>query len=181
MNTLIFLRFESIDNESVVSALQFTGMHRTETERADRNVMGLFTIGGSLKTIMKTGTIAINTVFNQFDGRIEPRDEPYNFYVFKGKHLLNFSADYKKTYKNIHAFGETAMSDNGGLATVNGVIMGLDRRISLAAQHRHYSRDYQVLQGAGFGEYTGTNNDRDPVLLNVGSSSPNAVRIEQVP
>ena len=147
-----FLRFESIDNESVVSALQFTGMHRTETERADRNVMGLFTIGGSLKTIMKTGTIAINTVFNQFDGRIEPRDEPYNFYAFKGKRLLNFSTDYKKTYKNIHAFGETAMSGNGGWATLNGLLIGLDKRLSISILQRFFSLKYQTLQAQPFAE-----------------------------
>ena len=29
--------------------------------------------------------------------------------------------------------------------------------------------------------YTGSSNDRDPILLNVGSTTPNSTRIEQLP
>lgn len=146
------LRIDSFDTESVVSALQFTGMHRTKTEEADRNAIGLFTVGGSIKKTMKTGSLALNTVFNQFDGRIEPRDEPYNFYAFRGKRLLNVSADYKKTYKNFHAFGETAMSGNGGFATLNGLLIGLDKRLSISILQRYFSLNYQTLQAQPFSE-----------------------------
>ncbi len=143
---------DTLDNEAIFSALQVTGMHRTATERADRNAIGLFTVGGSLKKTMKTGSIALNTVFNHFDGRLEPRDEPYNQYAFKGKSLLNISTDYKKTYKNFHAFGETAMSNNGGFATLNGLLIGLDKRLSISILQRFFSLKYQTLQAQPFSE-----------------------------
>ena len=30
-------------------------------------------------------------------------------------------------------------------------------------------------------KYTGSGNDRDPILVNVGSTTPNNVRVEQLP
>ncbi len=143
---------DTVANELIFSSLQGTGLHRTNTERADQNLLGLFTIGGSVKRTFKTGSISLNTVFNQFDGHLEPRDEPYNIYVFRGKSLLNISTDYKKTYKNFHAFGETAMSHNGGIATLNGLLMGLDKRLSISILQRYFSLKYQTLQAQPFAE-----------------------------
>lgn len=143
---------DTVANELIFSSLQVTGLHRTHTERIDQNLLGLFTVGGSVKRTFKTGSIALNTVFNQFDGRLEPREEPYNVYVFKGKSLLNFSTDYKKTYKNFHLFGETAMSDNRGIATLNGLLIGLDKQLSISILQRYFSLKYQTLQAQPFAE-----------------------------
>ncbi len=33
----------------------------------------------------------------------------------------------------------------------------------------------------GVVKYTGTANDRDPIIINLGGTTPNAVRTEQVP
>ena len=143
---------DTIDKELIVSSLQATGLHRTATEQADHNTLSLFTVGGQLKQKLKTGSIGFNAVFNQFDGVIEPRDEPYNLFVFRGKSLLNLSTDYQKTYQNIHLFGETAASGNGGFATLNGLLIGLDKRLSISILQRFFSLKYQTLQAQPFSE-----------------------------
>ncbi len=147
-----FLRIDSLDDEAIFSALQVTGLHRTKTEQSDRRNMGQMTIGGSVKQTIKAGSVAFNAVFNQFDGTIEPRNEPYNLYAFRGKRLFNGSVDYKKTYQNIHFFGETAMSDNGGFATLNGLLIGLDKRLSISLLQRYFSLKHQTLQAQPFAE-----------------------------
>ncbi|MBL7816288.1 MAG: helix-hairpin-helix domain-containing protein [Saprospiraceae bacterium] len=146
------LAIDSTDSEAIVSALQFTGLHRTQTELEDNHVLRQFTVGGRIKRTMKTGSIAVNTVYNQFNGRIEPRDEPYNLYAFRGQNLFNTSFDYKKTYKNIHIFGETALSDNGGYGTVNGLLFGVDKRLSISLLQRFFSLKFQTLQAQPFAE-----------------------------
>lgn len=143
---------DTIEKEHIFSSLQVTGLHRTKTERNDTNFVGLFTIGGSLKKTLKTGSIGFNTVYNHFDGRLEPQNEPYNFYVFRGKNLFNASTDYKKTYQNFHFFGETAVSGNGGFATLNGLLIGLDKRLSISILQRFFSLRYQTLQAQPFAE-----------------------------
>ncbi len=147
------------DNEIPATALGLSGLHRTTAEIFDRNTLQQLTTGGAVSYKGNGFKIGVNGVYNHLSRPILPTFQPYNQFKFKGDRLFNGSVDYSYLWQNFNFFGETAMSDNGGIATVNGVIIGLDRKISLAVQHRHYSRNYQVLQGAGFGEYAGTNNE----------------------
>jgi hypothetical protein len=145
-------RSVNIDNDLIITALQSSGLHRTTNEIDDKNAVNLLTFGGRVLTFFKRGSIAFNTVFNQFDKKIEPRDEPYNLFVFKGKTLLNLSTDYKYTVKNFHFFGETAVSDNGGYGTLNGLLLGTDKRLSFSILQRFLSKKYQTLNAQPFAE-----------------------------
>ncbi|MEY4926280.1 MAG: hypothetical protein RI894_716, partial [Bacteroidota bacterium] len=147
------------DTEIPVSALGLSGLHRTDAEIHDRNTLQQFTTGTSVSYKNEGLHLGVNAIYNQFSRAIEPTFQPYSQFKFSGNRLFNGSIDYSYFWQNFSFFGETAMSNNGGLASVDGVIIGLDRKVSLSAQYRHYSRDYQVLQGAGFGEYVGTNNE----------------------
>jgi hypothetical protein len=159
-NILKRLPSDSLDKEALISALQFSGLHRTSTELADKNSVALTTLGGSLQHHFRRFSIGFNTVFNQFDGTLKPANELYNLYAFKGKRLINFSTNYKTTYKNIHLFGETAMSDNGGFATLNGALIGLDKRLTMSVLHRFFSKDYQSLNAQPFAESSRTQNEK---------------------
>ena len=145
-------RSANIDNDVIISTLQVSGLHRTLHEIEDKNTVNALTLGGRLLRNMKKGSIAFNTVFSQFDKKIEPRNEPYDFFVFKGKTLLNLSTDYKYTVKNFHFFGETAVSDKGGFATLNGLLLGVDKTLSFSILQRYFSKKYQTLNAQPFSE-----------------------------
>jgi hypothetical protein len=147
------------DDSAVVSSLQFVGLHRTRNELEDKNSLSLFTVGNRFLTHIKRGTIALNAVFNHFDKMIDPKPEPYNLHYFRGKSLLNVSTDYKLNYKNVHSFGEFAMSDNLGFALTNGLLVGLDKRFSIAALHRFFSLKYQALNAQPFAESSRVNDE----------------------
>ncbi len=147
------------DDSAVVSSLQFVGLHRTSNELEDKNSLSLFTVGNRVLKHIKRGSIALNAVFNQFDKKIDPKPEPYNLYFFRGKSLLNVSTDYKLNYKNVHSFGEFAMSDNLGFAFTNGILLGLDKRFSIAALHRFFSLKYQALNAQPFAESSRVNDE----------------------
>ena len=153
------LTIDSSDNTLIISALQSVGYHRTRSEIEDKNAVNLLTLGGRILRTNKRGSIALNTVFNQFDKAIQPRDEPYNRHVFKGKNLLNISTDYKWTYQNVHLFGETALSDNLGYASLNGLLIGLDKRLSISILHRFFSLKYQALNAQPFSESSKINDE----------------------
>lgn len=150
---------DNSDAEAVISALQVSGLHRTTTEQEDQNRIGLTTFGGSVQRRFRRFSLGLNTVFNQFGGVIKPANELYNYYAFKGKRLANFSTNYKTTYQNIHAFGETAMSDNGGFATLNGLLIGLDKRLSMSILQRFFSENYQALNAQPFAESSRTQDE----------------------
>ena len=158
-NILNPIAVDSFDAEAVFSALQTSGLHRTTTELDDSKRVGLTTFGGSLQQRFKRFSVGLNAVFNQFNGEIKPAEKLYNYYAFRGHQLANFSLNYRTTWQNIHAFGETAMSDNGGIATLNGLLIGLDKRLSMSVLHRYFTKKYQALNAQPFAETSRTQDE----------------------
>lgn len=141
------------------SALDLDGLHRTPSEIADEKVLNQFTVGGSVKFKNRFSHLAINALYDQFDKKLERRIQPYNRFYFNGDRLLNASVDYSLIWRNFNFFGETAMSDNGAIASINSVLIGLDRTIDFAILHRHFPKDYQALNANPFAETTGAANE----------------------
>ncbi len=151
--------------ESDIEIRSFTsfdldGLHRTPTEIANKNALQQFTLGGNVKFSGRYGHIAFNALFDQFDKTLEINQRPYNRFYFSGDRLLNASVDYSYLWRNFNFFGETAMSNNGAIATINGLLIGLDRKVDLAVLHRYFPRDYQALNANPFSETTGARNEQ---------------------
>lgn len=143
----------------VIASLGTTGYHRTESEIEKRNVTQQLSLGGSFKYKKKNRHIALNLLYNQFDQPFEKAFKPYNQFEFRGDKLLNVSVDYGFLLRNLSFFGETAMSDNGAIATINGLLIGLTPNVNFAVLHRRYPRNYQVLEANPLGESRGGKNE----------------------
>ncbi len=148
------LNIDFPDPEAGFSSFQITGLHRFASEIEDENAIRVQTYGGSLKQSFGTGHIAFNAVRHQFGSDFRRNLRTYNQFEFNSSNLLNLSVDYAYIWRNFHFFGETAYSDNGSVATLNGLLVGLDRRVDLAILHRHYPRDFHSLNARPFGETT---------------------------
>ncbi|MCB9035751.1 MAG: helix-hairpin-helix domain-containing protein [Lewinellaceae bacterium] len=142
-----------------ISSLGIAGLHRTDSEIADENALGQTTFGGRLRWKGDRGHIALNALYEQIDANLTLREQPYNRFYFSGDRLFNASLDYSFTFQNYNFFGETAMSDNGAIATLNGLLMGLDRKVDLAVLMRHFPRNYKALFPTPFAETTGARNE----------------------
>lgn len=147
-----------------VSSLDIDGLHRTPNEIADEKAIGQTTFGGRLRWKGYSGHIALNALYEQIDAGLALREQPYNRFYFNGDRLFNASLDYSFIFQNFNFFGETAMSDNGAIATLNGLLMGLDRRVDLAVLLRHFPRDYQALFPNPFAETAGARNETGAYL-----------------
>ncbi len=145
--------------EASISSLNATGFHRTEAEVEDRNALQQLTTGGSLKYKFEKGHIALNGVYHQFSRALESRVQPYNQFYFRGKELTNASLDYNFRLGKFNLFGETAASQNGSIATLNGLLTGLDPKIDFALLFRHYPRDYWSINASPFAETSGARNE----------------------
>jgi len=147
-----------------ISSLDEDGLHRTQREIENRNVIGQFSTGGSVKYKFRGGHVAVNALYERLDGELIVNPQPYNRFFFSGQDLFNASVDYAWRWRNFHFFGETAMSKNGAIATLNGLLLGLDRKADLALLVRHYPRDYQVLLADPFAETSGGRNETGAYL-----------------
>lgn len=147
------------DNDYEVSSLQEFGYHRTPTEVANKNTVQLVTSGARVRYTGATWHIAGNFVHNYLSVPLNKTGGLYQKYQFSGNQTINASIDYSFRYRNIQFFGETAINEQGGIATVNSILADLDPRISLGVLHRYYDRKYNTLNGNGFAEGSSPSNE----------------------
>ncbi len=142
-----------------ISSIQTSGLHRTLNEIEDKNAIQHLSTGGTLKYRGKRWHIAANGLLDKLDVPLLRNTQLYNQYSFNGDRLINGSIDYSFILKNFNFFGEVAMSDNGGKAAFNGVIIGLDKKAIMSVAHRYYEKEYQALFSNSFAETSNTNNE----------------------
>lgn len=148
-------------DEEVASFSSFidAGFHRTVREIEDKNSVRQNISGLSLQYHTGAYRIGLNSVYHRFDRALTLNPRPYNRFYFQGQSLFNTSVDYSARWGNLNAFGETAWSDNGAIATMNGLLMTLDRKMDAALVYRRYPRNFQALGAAAFGETDGGRNE----------------------
>jgi hypothetical protein len=147
------------EEEIFAESLQNTGLHRNTTEQTDKHSVSEFIYGGNIKYKHSKFKIGASFLDYKFGTEINKTPNNYNQFEFKGDHGLNVSIDYQTTFKNMHVFGEAALSLNGGYAFLNAAVIKTSDQLAIAILHRHYSKDYQALYSGGFAEQSKTANE----------------------
>jgi hypothetical protein len=137
-----------------VSSLQITGLHRTNSELADRKSINQLSVGGRAGWKGRRSYIYVNALYNQLSSALKRDDQPYNKYAFNGTDLLNVSSDYSYVGTKWNFFGETGISQNGGYGTLNGFQFKPAPGVAMSILHRYYSKDFQTLYSNSFSENT---------------------------
>ncbi len=148
-----------IDIQSDITSLQTANLHRTASEIADENAIYLTQAGASISFDRNRSHFGVQALHSLLSDPLHRTPELYNQFYFNGDRLTNASADYGWWMGGLHFFGETAMSDNGAIATVNGVLAGLNRHVTAAVLFRSYDKKYQSLSPNAFGETSLANNE----------------------
>lgn len=146
---------DSITNEiTEVSSLQNTGLHATSSQTVNKNVLGEAIAGANISWKGNTFRIGMTGVYYQYSAPLVPAERIYNQFEFSGKRNFNAGIDYQLNFRNLHLFGEGAMSRSGGNALITGLLANAGPRISFAALYRSYSRNYHAYFSNAFGENT---------------------------
>ncbi len=140
--------FDSFGNISL------NGLHRTKSEIEKKNSVYQTNFGGKLQYKIRNFNVSLNSLYTGFNVALIRDDALYKKFLFSGQKLVNTSLDYSWRLRNMTFFGEAAMSDNGGIAHLHGVLMGLDPKVDLSAVFRDFAPDYQVINGNAFSEAT---------------------------
>lgn len=143
-----------------VSSLQTTGQHATLSELLDRKNIQQTIIGGNLSFKTNKMDIGLTAMYTKLSAELKRDVKLYNQFYFRGSDLLNVGLHYSKMIRNFNFFGETAVSDNGATAYLNGLLLALDRRLSVSILNRNYQRNYQTLIGNAFSENSTPQNER---------------------
>ncbi len=142
-----------------VSSFQETGFHRTESEIEDKGALNEFMTGAHLAYQKRDLEIGLTGFYSKYSADLNRNVQAYNQFRFNGNELINASVDYRYLLNNFHFFGETAINDNGGFGTLNGVIAALDRKISCSIVHRYFNAAYDAFYAQAFTESSEPNNE----------------------
>lgn len=145
--------------EVVVTSFQESGFHRTPAELADKNAIFQQHMGGHIRYAKRKFQIGITAAHMELDGEINRATDTYSQFRFSGSENFTMGFDYAWKFKNFFVFGETARSENGGTATLNGLNINMNPRLSVNITQRYYSRDFQRIAGVGFGEGSSLENE----------------------
>ncbi|TND02592.1 MAG: hypothetical protein FD123_4054 [Bacteroidetes bacterium] len=135
-----------------VSSLQQTGLHTTPSELADKDAIGEQVFGGNVGFRSRRLNLGITAIHADYSASLTRNLDLYNQFEFSAKSNENIGFDYSYVFRNFNFFGEAAMSKNGAVATINGMLVSPDPKISFAVHHRYFQRDYQNLYANVFAD-----------------------------
>lgn len=153
----------SVDEDSLRAGISVLinggGLHRTESEINKKRIIDSQAGGLSLnyeKDRLAIGLAGIATTFSAPPIPDLPAEIDQSIL---NSTFLNTSLNYKYLLRNFNFFGETALSGDGDLATLNGLISSLDRTTSLSLVHRYYSPNYFSPYALAFAESSFPSNE----------------------
>ena len=149
-----------INTDDYITSLQTSGYHRTKSEVEDRAIQRQLAFGGNGSIQLGRLHLGINAIQFQFKYPLIKDPLPYNLYALTGKNFGNYSVDYSYTYKNLHFFGEAAISSQRGSAFIDGLLLSVSNNVDMSFLYRNISRDYQSLYTNSFTESTAPNNEK---------------------
>ncbi len=147
------------DGTMIISSLQTSGLHRTPRELYGRKAVKEEVAGSHLSWSRKGMAIGLTAFRMRLHAEYQRRLSFHNQFDFSSNSYGGLGIHYQYLFRNLNIFGEAAVGDNGRWAFLNGLMIGLDRNLSLALAHRHYDRAYQNPLSAAFGENTRTANE----------------------
>lgn len=88
------------------------------------------------------GLTALSYSFGKF--KMDPDPKPYNLFYFRGSNNFNIGVDYMLKSNRIKFYGETALSKNGAISTLNALQL-TPLLIYLSWYYTAIDRRYQAL------------------------------------
>ncbi|HOO84139.1 MAG TPA: helix-hairpin-helix domain-containing protein [Prolixibacteraceae bacterium] len=150
---------DSAQRPLVVSSLQSSGYHRTNTEINNKNALNVQTAGANLKYTYKRFSLGLNGAWRLYGAQIDPAWQPYNHYYFRGDQNFNLSTDMLWVFNRINFFSEAAYSKSGGMALIAGFESQPANKIGISMVYRNYAPDFHTINGTAFGESDGVRNE----------------------
>ena len=155
-----FIADTSGSQDEFISSLQTSGLHRTASEVEDKGAQRQLAFGGNLNYRLNRLKVGVNAVQFSMQYPLIKANDPYNFYALSGKRFGNYSFDYSYTFKNMHFFGEAAVTNKKYPALVTGLLLSVANNVDMSLFYRNISEGYQSLYTNAFTENTFPTNEK---------------------
>ncbi len=154
----------TLNSDGTARTILRDGYHRTRTELDKKNNTHEMDLGGSIGYRKGTFHANLNMVYTHFDRLLIPQSVLYKRYAASGSDFTNISADYGYNSTRWGVAGETAVNEQGALATLNTLNWRTTESLTLMLLHRYYDKRYTALHARSFGEGSSVQNEHGAYL-----------------
>ncbi len=142
----------AVENDTFPT-IKTDGLHRLQRDWEKRHTVTMHSLGGNIRLARPDYHVGMTAVHYSFGGKtIFPQEQLYNRFAFRGEKNFNLSADYMWKNRWGKLYGETAVSSNKAVATLNALQLTPASYFSLLVLHRYYDRRYQAFFGNAFAQ-----------------------------
>jgi hypothetical protein len=146
--------------DSLITSFKTDGYHRTEDDLEKKNNISISTFGGNIRYADNNYTLGITALTTYFGNlSVDPEPHPYNRFYFRGERNTNVGIDYSLNRKQVKIYGETAMSQNGAIATLNALKWNISSDLNSLILYRYYDYKYQAFYGNSFSQSSTIQNE----------------------
>lgn len=161
----------------LVQSIYLSGYHRSKTEISKRHQLDELLYGTHIRyhnPNLRIGFTGYRMKLNKF---VQPREDRYNYYYFRGYENVNLGLDATYRYGNLLTFGEVAFSQNRCMAGVAGMDYFYGASNRLGFSFHHYDARYWNLHAdaPSLGGYT---RNEDGVTLTATATLPARIYTE---
>lgn len=146
-----------------ITSFLTSGLHRTESERTDRDAVDWTSMGAAIRYTEKRWAAGIHSLMHHFSVPIQRRPEPYNLFAIRGNNLQGIGMTGHYSWRGVHAFGEIAW-DGSTYAGVGGVMVAADRHLDFSVLLRAADRSFHAFGASAFMENEEVNNEKGVYL-----------------
>ena len=164
----LFYSYRKLDgavDKDTFPTVKTDGLHRLSRDWEKRKKVGMQTLGGNVRLARSDVHIGLTALHYSFGGlTLYPQEKPYNRFAFRGKSNFNIGVDYMLKNRWGKLYGETAISGNGAMATLNALRLAPVSYLSLLILYRYYDRRYQAFFGNAFAQNSSVQNEQGVYL-----------------
>jgi len=151
---------DSTTNNTLISSITYTGLHRTVNELANRNIFQEKNIASIVNYKNKSLDAGLIIHHTEFKFPIIKTPTVYNQFYFNGSRNTNGGMFLNYSYRNFSFFSEAAHTFNQGVALTAGVIGSLTSSLDISIHYRKFDRNYQSFYSNALAESSTPQNER---------------------
>jgi hypothetical protein len=147
-----------------VSSLEVGGLHNTNNLIQDKGTITQIVFGGNASYNIRSLHVGYTAQYMNLSAQLIKTPSLYNKFDFQGKNNFVNGVDYNYVFKNLNLFGEFSLSESGGKAFCQGLILALDPKLTFMAHYRNFDKNFQNLFGNAISENTLPQNEKSLYL-----------------
>lgn len=154
-----YRKIDALIKKDTILSVKRDGMHALFRDKEKKNKANIISGGIHGTYVGSFYQIGFTGIYHVFDKVYYPEYFLYNRYYWRGKRNGAFSLDYRFRRFGFTFSGETAVSTEKKVATVNSLTFSPSADFSFSVIQRFYDKRYQVWSAKSYGESTLVNDE----------------------